>query len=480
MLDRYKQIAVQLEAQEGVHEGSEASGDLITTKNLNWEPEFERYEREHAVQSLSPTEDIGSRAKGRVTFEIEVAGPTSGSLTAEAPFGLLVRACGARVEGLDDSNLNPFRSAGEQGNVFYVSVANTAAWSSGTQLDNGLAVTDGTTGTGTVLGTYFSADDGGKIVIRNDGSAAWASSGTITASGIAITYTGAPVAAGHAYIPADKPTYLVYGTVGSSGAEGEIVTGVTSGARGLITYYSEGGGEFGALVERAPGYGFFQNAENVTFSGGGTGTAIGPPVQFDIPSLSITFYNDGNRVRLAGARGTCVQRYENGKAGILEVTLEGNHTSEATSAPFALVADAAANPPMFMGGSMTLDGTFHPLISALTIDHGREFAMRSDVEQASGWSFCGSFSRTPAGTLDAEAVQEGIYGFIEKARTAAGVVIEADYGTGGSQNAFLVRAPNAQFNISPGERDGQVVYQQELKLFSKAGTRGDEHLLLAY
>lgn len=476
MLSRFKQVAVQIEAAEGTHEGSEASADLLTVRELSWEPDFERYEPETLQLSLSPTPDRKSRASGTLKFKVELAGPANGTTTTTPPFAKLMRACGFRMYGDTATADTPYAVGGsETGRVFYVTAP--TPWTTGTQLDNGTVVTDGATGAGIVLGTY---KDGAsqRIWILNTTTAAWASGGAITATGIEIDYTGAPTNGGRAFIPADKPTYYLKGTLAGTIAAGEIVTGVTSGAKALVIAAFASGREL--LVERAPGFGFFAAGETVRRAASNEITTIQAPVQFDIPTVSVTYYEDGNRIRVGGCRGTATIVWESGKPGMMEITLMGLHDGETTTQMLATTTANEATPPVFFGASFTIDHTFHPLISNYSVDLGRETAKRSDVEKASGYGFTASFARAITGSLDAEAVHESIFAFIGKAKDAVPIAIRGSYGTGGTGNAFDMLAPAVQFNIAPGDRDGQSVYAQSLKFFPAAGVRGDEFCLFTY
>lgn len=474
MLERFKQVAIQIEAQEGVHEAGEASTDLLTIKDLKWKPDFERYEPDTAQLSLTPTPDRQSRTSGELSFTVELAGAAAG-LTASPPFAALMRACGFRMYGETTVATTPFGGSSNKGRVFYV-VAD-ADWTTGTTLENGTVVTDGASGDAIVLGTYVEGTGTQRIYLLNtDASGAdFASDGTITATGIAIDYTGAPVQAGRAFLPADKPTYFLRGTLAGTIAAGDIVTGITSGAKALVTQAFASGASI--LVERAPGFGFFAAGETVRVSAGNEITSIQAPVQFDIPTLSATYYEDGNRVRLAGCRGSAVIKWENGKPGLMEVTLRGLHDSEATTAMFPTAAPLEATPPTFFGAQFTFDQTLHPLISMFSVDLGRETARRSDVEKANGYGFTASVDRKIVGSVDPEALHESIYASIGKSRQAVGIRIDGSYGTAGTGNAFEFNGPNVQFTLEPSARDKQSVYEKSLKFFGKAGVRGDEFCL---
>lgn len=474
MLHRFKQIAVQIEAQEGVHETGEASGDLLTVKDLDWKPEFERYEPDTVQLSMTPTKPRKSRNSGTLTFKVELAGAAAG-LTTDPPIAKLLRACGLRMFGDQAAAGTPFGGSGQIGRVFYVDAE--ASWTTGSVLEHGTAVTDGSTGGGVVLGSYRTGV-AQRIWIRQTTSAAWATGGVITATGIAIDYTGDQVLGGRAFVPADKPTYYLKGTLAGTIAAGDIVTGVTSGAKALVIEAFNSGAEL--LVERAPGFGFFATGETVRRAASNEITSIQAPVQFDIPTLSITYYEDGNRVRVAGCRGSGTLRFEGGKPVLLELTMMGLHHDEGTVAMFPTAAPLEAEPPSYLGANITIDRTFHPLISTLAIDLGRETAKRSDVEKPAGYGFTASTGRKIVGTMDPETVHEAIFPFIGKAKDVVTFEIRTRLGTGGTGNAFDVMMPAVVHNVEPGERDGQSIMNQNLEMYSLAGIRGDEFALFTF
>ena len=477
MLGAYEQLAVQIETQEGVVMGSEASSHLIRIKDLELSPEFERYQRELRRGTLSQEQDLAGRLSAELSFTVEMAGPSSGTITDQPIILSLLRSAGYRILGDADPVTGPYAAspASSVGRLARITIG--ASWTTGTKLDQGTTITDGT-GTGVVVGTYREGDN--VIFARLTSTANFDGSTNITATGFECTQSAAALA-GYGFYPIDKPTTYIRGTAVGTIAVGDIVEGVTSGAKGQVI---EVPSSTVILVERAPGFGYFSNGETVQKDGSNQLTSIQAPVQYDIPSLSITYYNDGTRLRLKGCRASAQITMENGMPGLIRFTVRGVWAADDGAASLTAANDQA-NPSLYLGATLSfldVSGStrISPLMNQLQIDTNSEVAPREDVTDANGFAFASSSGRAPRLTANPEAIQEGTFDWWANARQANLLQIYTEWGTAASGNAFHVRAPGISYTLGQGERNGQRIYDVDGQLSSVADAGNDEVAIFTY
>jgi len=477
MLGAYEQIAVQIEAQEGVVEGGEASGDLINVKDVELTPDFERYERDFRRLTLSRDQDLAGRLSATLSFTAEMAGPASGTVDAKIVLHSLIRACGYRVVGDNATATGPYAAASPSQIGKLERIAIGASWTTGTVLNHGTAVTDGT-GSGVVVGTYRQGDS--HIFVRLTAAAEFDGSTNITGTGFECTQTAAALA-GYGFFPIDQPSYYLRGTLTGTLAAGDIVTGGTSGAKGQIIEAAQSNS---IIVARMPGFGFFSSGEDVAKDGSNEIGSIQAPVQYDIPSLSLTYYNDGTRIRLKGCRGTMQVTAENGNPGLIRFTFTGVWDSDLPAANLASATDQA-NPPLYLNAGLSfLDVTggtrIAPLMNQMQIESGGDVAPREDVTDPNGFAFAGIGGRDPRATFNPEALPEGTFDWWNQARLATLLQVYTDWGTATAGNAWHMRMPGIAFTISQSERAGQRVYDVDGQLSNVVESGSDELTICSY
>ncbi len=481
MLHRFKQIAIQREDQEGVVVGGETASDLITVIDPQWTPDFGHVERDNTDSSLSPRPPLEGTKKAQLSFSMELAGASAG-LTTSPPYGLLMRAMGMREIGNTASATSPYNGTGNKGRALLLTIPLT--WTSGTSVLHGETVTQATSGaTGVAIG---SVSEGSEItvLVRQTSTAAFTNTDALTFSGGSVISPTAAVLAGRAYYRYDKPTIYLNGTASGTISVGDVVVGQTSGAKGVVV---EVPGTFGTdgilLVERIPGFGHFSSGETVQVDASNKITSVQAPVAFDIPSLSITYYEDGNRIRFRGCRGTGVLTFPTGKPAMLAVTMEAGWVSSDpdTSPMFAAQVGPEADPPRFLGASaFDIDDGYDALISEVSFDLGSSAAMRPDPHDLTGWAYAEVTGRAMTGTMDPEAVTEDARAHLAKGAGAVTSRLRGTFGTLGSGNAFYFQAPKVITVPSPGEREGQSIYSEAMRLYKEAAAGGDEFILLNY
>ena len=490
MLTKYRQISVIKETTEGTHPGSESSSDLVSVIEPEVTFDLNKIDRNLSFLSLSNAQRLTGIRSATVTFQVEAAGLSSLTAGTAAPFDLLVRACGYRQHGDPNGPLtvDPSTPVLDEGKV-YTGVLESDPWQTPGTFTLAEVLTQETSGaTFKALSSFTDGDP--RIFLR-------CVSGTVTEDS-ALSLTGSVsgtvadatlVRAGRFYTPIDKPGFYFNLTTGSGMfAAGDVVSGDTSGARAFITQVTDSTGATPRFIaEVIPGTGTFSSeaVTNESQTGAATGM-VAAPFAFDQPTLAITLYEDGNRIRIAGCRGNCVFTMTTGNRGLFNFTFQGGISAVATAAAFAPAVGPEAQPNMFLNGSVTLSSAtyaggsanqqINALISEASIDFGASVVLPPDVNQASGIKRALITDREPTISMDPEAVTEDVFDLIQRNIDSQNLRFSAEWGINATEdgNGMAVHAPAVSYDSNAGDRDGSQTFDIEGLLTSVDGARGDE------
>ena len=490
-------VTAQLETAEGTFEGTATAANLVAVKDGSYTTDYDKINRNLALPSLTEAAPLAGPSRIQLEFSMEMLGPSS--LTADPAFDLLLRACGWRAYGSTDTTKVPWALGGaganDVGRVVYFTASDT--WTAGTVLEHGTLIEGGTTSAAQfkVLGSYVPGDtrifalvtSGTDISGYTDTSIVDQATGTA----IDITTTAGATLANRVYTPIDRASYFLHGSSGALGTltPGTVLTGSVSKANGYILPVD--GLPFGhphdtdkgtALVERSHSFGFFTGSEDAVRGGISNIIDISQtPVQYDIPSLSLEFYEDGEQHRVSGCRGNVVMTYRAGRAPELKFTMQGSLVTTKTSpAPFPTIDLEADIAPRLVASTINIDNELKPLFSEFTIDGGSQIVVPPDHSSNSGVGVARYTGRRFSGNIDPEAVHTQEYGLHNHARVAIPFALTADWGTGGT-DGFFAHVPRAIFSqVQRNNDNGILRYGMPMTLHGKAAAKGDEIILATY
>lgn len=263
--------------------------------------------------------------------------------------------------------------------------------------------------------------------------------------------------AGTGWFPVDFPSVMMTYS-GSDPAVGEVLTGGTSGAVGLIEVVDATNNTVQVRVYNALMYSSGETLTASTTGSIGTASFIG---QFDNPTLSLATYEDGLRKPLAGGRGNVSFAGRNGEPVLMSFEFTGSYPADpndVTDSPNLLnVTFPTQTPPVMLGASALLgtEGstpTYAPRFTAFTLDTGHEVNYRESASVASGVIEADITARSGSGTLDPEADLEAAYPFFANLSGQEVSNLKLDVGSTAG-NKFRIQVPGARFTgITTGNR----------------------------
>lgn len=399
----------------------------------------------------------------------ETAG-ASVTVTALPTWNTLLRACGYKENALYAITIGavaggPFRH-GET-----VTQATTGA--------TGIVFFDTYTGTTTLYVHTVTGTPNNSAVWTGGTTGATASPSTIQ------------TLAGTGWYPVDFPSVMLTYS-GANPAVGEVLTGGTSGAVGLIVVVDATNKTLQVRVYNALNY---SSGEALTASiTGAIGTAsfVG---QFDNPTLSVAVYEDGLRKPLGGARSNVTFSGRIGEPAMMAFEFTGLYPmdpNDVTDAPnLTGVTYPLKTPPVMLGASALLgtEGstpTYSPRFTAFTLNTGHEVAYRESASAASGIIEAVITARGGSGTLDPEADLEAAYPFFGNFAGQTMSNVRFDVGSAAG-NKFRFQVPGARFtglprgertNINTNEVAFAITGGARVNVSDSPGERND--VLLAY
>lgn len=275
--------------------------------------------------------------------------------------------------------------------------------------------------------------------------------------------------------------FLAVDEVTGTFAPGEVITGGTSSATGLLIANVGGG----LLYE--PLTGTFESGETVT--GGDSSASVdttAAPItgyQYKPTSASASMksatgvmYLDGHKWTMTGARGTFTIDLPAAEKPTIEFTMNGRwNPPEQVSNPTPTLLDTAA--PLVQGMGLKV-GSHAPLgVTSISIDMANVVSKAMDVNASDGIRCFQVLDREPTGSFDPEA--ESLSVDNPFADWTGSVLAEMSFLLGSvAGNRIYVSMPKIQKDTPGyGDLEGKVTYDQSFKLKKDAG---DDELRLVF
>lgn len=433
-LDRLMQIAVVQEDVPGTLQGS-----LFSAANMKYlvidptmDYDIPLFEQTHKRASLTKIEGLAGLKMATCRFQLTMHG--HGVSTPDLPvYDLLMKACG-------------FKSV----------ITEWAAYNTGTDgpFRHGETVTESTSGTtGIVVHDTYPDDSGnGTIYIRAADGAFTGDPQIITGgtSGATALLDADVEDAGQSWYPVSEQTIRVTHGGSPQPTIGEVITGDTSGAKGIVISNPS----TNHTVIRVYNGLMFQAAETVTNVTSGPGfETLSAAVQWDIPSISIGIIEDGVAKRMSGCRGNWSIEANVGEPAVMTFEFSGK-----AEAPLdqALVAESTITfeskvPPVMLSsalifgteGDTVSTADYSPRFSALGFNLNNDVNPRTSANEATGILEYLITGRGATGSFDPEIDLESSYSFIANWR--AGTVARCNFQVGtAAGNKFYLSIPGMQ------------------------------------
>lgn len=482
---RLHQVFMKQELQEGNGgDGAFAVSDVLDAANANFlviDPQFtvdkENFDRSNVNRpSVSPLAPLAGLTTGSCSFGLEL---TTAAGVAKPAWTVALEACGmrwSRMYAAEVSSVSPASGSqiiaagermvgGSSGGVAYM-VHNLRE---GTTPDGHAFMRVIDAGTGLTAETWTSSDSGGSFV-----------AGT------------APSDVGDVWTPATFGLQTsTCGAVDANVLVGEIVTGQTSGAVGVIAEQTDSSGT-SITIRRLNGY--FTDDEDVSFSGSASDVTLsGGWAQSDVQSVSFGLIEDGRYKLGKGFRGSWSFSGELGSAGRLDFTMSGLVAGSGDAGPISGVTYTAQVPPVMLGVGFsiareteTTENVGSPRLQSVNFDHGSEVNIPRDATESAGVYDCAYITgRNSTGSMNLAVTPESVYDEILAMRNgdALGVLLTLQSPLSANKK-FRIEAPAALMTAeSPGEQNGFATTDYSLQLGSRGATGldiADGELTISY
>jgi len=200
------------------------------------------------------------------------------------------------------------------------------------------------------------------------------------------------------------------------------------------------------------------------------------PVSTGHESITIYYYQDGQRHILTGCRGNVSFSMEAGGIVKGSFTFTG-HSVNQTDTALASPTYNALVPEPYLNAAFTIDG-YSAAIAALSFDLGNQLAMPADVSAVDGYSDIQIVSRDVNGSFDPEMTTEAVEAWEANFRSGALMALAAgSFGSAG--NIVSITMPEVYYReIAPGDRDGIRTY--DISFGSVDVTTADSEVSIAF
>lgn len=451
-LTRKTQLGFVLEDIENSAKTVTAADALPVRPVPNFTPNFGRFERNLAKDSLDAELGVSGLQSGTVNFVMDLQGSADLDASTPSPLSRPLQACGMRE--------------------YVAKAVGYASFSAGTVTTMAESYTQATSNaTGIVVGV-FRGGDTIACLFPAPGSAALTTGQLITCATSGVTFTPTAVGDMFAYRPNSlKTSSIAITTIKGAGfAVGdEIEQDQGSGvfARGRVTEDLAVAGTL--YFEPWLGSASFDDSADVNVTGtsgtdGGTPTGSASATQATTPSATIVWNNDGHGMTMRGARGNFSLQLTNGEIGQVTFDFTGVLNAPDDIAPFAFPGDGAT-PPRATGGSYRWgdDLEYLPYLQQMGYNLGNNVALRENMNDASGYAGTVIGSRAPTASANPEKVYEAIWPHLGNAYTQAAFRQRSQVGQvgNGNGNAFQIYATRLQSSASnPGDRVGERIVDE--------------------
>lgn len=512
-LFRLKQLAAIVEAvpgtlNTGVYSANQAQ-HLI--RDASMEVEVATYERQFLRGTFTPLEGLPGRKTIRTRFSLELAPPSSGTTP---PYDTFLRACGMASKALFKVTTSgaltitggPLRhgelasqpaagtTVGISGRValdtyngatelwlYDVTVTNLGY--SGSDPSVGETLTGGTSGATGVITAVTGGSNvltvvltGGAIFASGEaltasitGSIGTASTGSIhatddiTGATTSAAVTSASLAvtgnAGRSWFPLTFTNITLNHASGTTPSAGDIITGGTSGAIGIVESSRDADNKITIRVYNAKNY---SNGETLTAATAGALGAASNVAQADIPTISIAGYADGRRLAASGCRGTFSVAATIGESVFLNFDFTGSYADDDDIANLSGVTYPLRVPSVFLSvGALlgteqnpTVAPTYAPRFRTVTLNLGHQIEYREDANSSSGVLEAMLVGRRGSGSIDPEQDLEASYPALTNFLAGNAGNLRFNVGSAAPSKFIVSVAGMSTSSMTQGDRNG--------------------------
>lgn len=481
---RLHQAFLRAESQEGVG-GSAANVFTAARADLLVIDPFLNVAKENFARSnvnrpsVSPLQPLAGLTTCEGGFGVEL---TTTKSTDAPGWGLAMQACGMR-----------------QTTLYAVTVSSMSPASGFEAIGAGERITQATTNAaGYLVHTLRdgSPDDTHAFIRLDDDSATPNGSAVWTSADSEGNFTPGSVATdvGYCWTPASFGYQTsACGAVDADVTVGEIVTGQTTGAVGVVVQQTDDTGA-SITIRRLDGY--FSAGEDVSFSGASSDVTLsGGWSQSENVAVDFGFIEDGRRKHGKGMRGSWKFSGELGSAGRVDFDMKGLLETSNTGDGGAVggVTFTAEVPPVLLGVGFTvgkdtenLQALTTPRLQSVNFDHGSEVNIPRDATETEG-VYDGAYitGRSSSGSMNIAVAPESVYPWIARMTAGDPVAVMLTLASPTDSDKVLrLEAPGCLITAeSGGDQTGFATVDMTLELGSR-GVTGlditDAELILSY
>lgn len=193
-------------------------------------------------------------------------------------------------------------------------------------------------------------------------------------------------------------------------------------------------------------------------------------------SSSMYFFDDGLRLILTGARGTCNFDFSVGKPAMAEFAFTGHFVSITDQALPTATFDSTV-PQMLVNVPFTV-GAYAAVISKLMFDLGIELSIPENIAATDGYGEVQITGRLPTGSFDPLRVTVASKNFISDWQSGAALALDTGVIGGTAGNRVQVTMPALTYSdIGRGNRNNVGTYENK---FQAAESAGDDEISLVF
>jgi len=276
--------------------------------------------------------------------------------------------------------------------------------------------------------------------------------------------------------------FLACDTPSGAFERGEVITGGTSTATGVLISYVGGG----LLLE--PATGTFESGELLTGSTSSvTANSTATPITgFEymptsepetMKSMTAVRYHDGHKFVVSGARNTFSMSLPTGEKPTIEFTINGrwgDPVQESNPTPNLNMTDA----PLVVNMGLKV-GNHAPLgVNAISLDMANSVIKAQDVNAPDGLRAYLITGRQPSGSFDPEAEDLASYNPIQAWMDGELAELSFLLGSTPGERIYMSMPKIQRTSVSYGDREGTVVYDESFE--PKRDDAGDDELRMVF
>ena len=449
--------------------------------------DVERIDRNFALGTLSAIKDLAGQKAVEFAFGVEMKG--SNTPAAEPEWSKLLEGCGFRAEAIVKATFGSGAGTLRHGELVTFSAGGTAT-----------VVSDTHDGSTTMYLYAFSgtAAAGAQTFLGED-------------SGATGTLSTGTTGAGWAWWPVSSVTKsILFNASGltTSLAVGDLIEGVSSGARGIVTTAATAVAS-AIAISYSPVRGSFLFNEVMSVISGTPDLDIGTlhltdaEEQFVLsPPLAMKLFTDGKAMTGNGCRGNVSFNFEVNRPVRMDFTFRGQLASTADTPLLTGIDYANVDPPLWETSAIgfarnetaaedAIEDEIEPCMTAMSVDIGNQSADRKCAGATDGLLEVLTSARDGSGSMTVEDTLESDIGWITRIQDNETVRLRVTVG-GTAGNKFTFSMPGIQFTgHSEGDTDGIVTQDMAFRLTGGnlhdltsnvrlSATGGDNELVIIY